>query len=197
MFGRIRRYYRDNKAKVWKTIAVIVFIFIAIRFLNYLARINREERQSNIETNTQNTTTTADNTAYLPSEAIISDTNLSEEQTSEEIAIIEEFINKCNENKVEEAYSLLSTDCKEQVFPTIESFYNNYYAKIFTKKMSYDAEAWIAHYDVTYRVEIMEDILSSGKVSGESFEDYFTIVEEDDETLKINLNNFVRATRNG
>ena len=45
MFGRIRRYYRDNKAKVWKTIAVIVFIFIAIRFLNYLARINREERQ--------------------------------------------------------------------------------------------------------------------------------------------------------
>lgn len=197
MFGRIRRYYRDNKAKVWKTIAVIVFIFIAIRFLNYLARINREERQSNIETNNQNTTTTADNTAYLPSEAIISDTNLSEEQTSEEIAIIEEFINKCNENKVEEAYSLLSTDCKEQVFPTIESFYNNYYAKIFTKKMSYDAEAWIAHYDVTYRVEIMEDILYSGKVSGESFEDYFTIVEEDDETLKINLNNFVRATRNG
>ena len=197
MFGRIRRYYRDNKAKVWKTIAVIVFIFIAIRFLNYLARINREERQSNIETNTQNTTTTADNTTYLPSEAIISDTNLPKKQTSQEIALIEDFINKCNENKVEEAYNLLSTDCKKQVFPTIESFYNNYYAKIFTKKMSYDAEAWIAHYDVTYRVEIMEDILSSGKVSGESFEDYFTIVEEDDETLKINLNNFVRATRNG
>lgn len=195
MFGRIRRYYRDNKAKVWKTIAVIVFIFIAIRFLNYVARINRENRQNSSEINNSNTAT-SDNTAYLPSKAIISDTNLSEEQTSQEIALIEDFINKCNENKVEEAYNLLSTDCKEQVFPTIESFYNNYYAKIFTSKMSYDAEAWIAHYDVTYRVEIMEDILSSGKVSEEAFEDYYTIVEEND-TSKINLNNFVRATRNG
>lgn len=77
------------------------------------------------------------------------------------------------------------------MFNTVEDFYNNYYKDIFTEKKSYDAEVWGTYNGVvTYRVKLLKDIMSTGKIQEEFIEDYYSIVREDGEK-KLNLKNFV------
>ena len=45
--------------------------------------------------------------------------------------IIIKFIDYCNSGEINSAYELLSDDCKQILFPSIESFLNNYYNRIF------------------------------------------------------------------
>ena len=186
---RLRLFYQNNKKKIWTVIGIAVFVVVLIRLANYnVERQNEENYKNTIANNTAER-----NVSYAPSQSITSDTSISEERAEENINMIETFIDYCNNNQIEEAYNLLSNTCKEELFPTIDDFYNNYYKDIFTEKKSYDEEMWGVSEGVTYRVKILQDIMASGKVEEEFIEDYYTIVTEEG-TSKLNIKNFVNET---
>ena len=87
---------------------------------------------------------------------------------------------------------LLSKDCKEELYNTEEDFKNRYVNLMFNTQKIYNSQSWISNDSIgnTYRVEISEDILSSGKANSNTIEEYFTIVKEDEE-YKLNINNYV------
>ena len=104
--------------------------------------------------------------------------------------LLRSFIDFCNDNNIEEAYNLLSQQCKDELYKNINDFYNKYYKNIFNEKKSYDIENWASSKNITYKVKYLNDIMSSGTVNDEYIEEYITVVTENNEK-KLNVNQFI------
>ena len=180
--NRIMRYINKNRMKIFIMIIAIIFGIILIQTLNEFSKQDQEEKRKNIINSAKKEQT----------ESIIDGTQISEEKLKTEIDQIGMFVQKCNSGKIEEAYNMLSKDCKELVFPTIEDFVEKYTNPLFKKEKKYTKEIWRnKDKKTTYKVKFSEDILETGGyVQGTSFEDYYTIVEEGQE-YKLNINKFV------
>lgn len=176
-------FYNKNRHAIWITIVVIILIFGVIKTLNSSFKNNTKDNGSST-----NSTTTYDNKNY----SIISGTNVPKEVTNESTEIIDNFIKFCNEKNISSAYSLLSNDCKETLYPTEEEFKNNYVDRIFTTYRLYDKRAWInTDSSYTYSIKITEDLLSTGGNKDDmSIQDYYTLVKENEE-YKLNISNYV------
>lgn len=91
------------------------------------------------------------------------------------IAYISKFLDFCNENKIEEAYKMLSEDCIKQKYQTIDIFKKEYIDKIFTYKKEYKIEKE----EKLYRITILDGVLESGsKENRKSIISYYKIEED-------------------
>ena len=172
----IFRYYNQNRKMIWLVIIAIVILIIAIQALNNIVKnenknkannlINEKEYENNLNIN-----------------VLISE----EEVKEDEELIIDQFLRYCNAKKVEEAYALLSEDCKKELFPTIEYFKQNYYNLHFSTTKLYSKGTFIGN---TYKVKLYDDILTTGSINSNSTEDYFTIKKEDN-SVKLNISNYI------
>ena len=185
--NRFIRYFNQNTKSILKVIGIIVFIIIIIQLLNSMAKVSVEEQRKQA-INNEIASTNQNTSSY--SKSIISDQEIEEDTYKEHSNIIENFINYCNNGDVQNAYNLLSNDCKEEMFPTLEYFKNNYYSRVFNSNKSFSVQNWS---NSTYKVRIKEinNMLSTGKVSNnEAIEDYYTVVYSDGE-YKLNINNYI------
>lgn len=117
---------------------------------------------------------------------------IGEEADNAFLNIINAFITNCNNGKTQEAYEMLSADCKDIIYPTVDEFVQKYYNNIFTENKTYEAELWIESQGIcTYRITFLGDLLSTGGTNALAIEDYYTIVKEDGK-YKLNISNFVK-----
>ena len=186
MFRKLRLLYYNNKEKIWVILGICILIYVVIRLINNSIIKNNQENANNI----QNISTTKQ---YTPSTTspVITDSTISKNTLEEHTNIIEQFMEYGNSNNVEGAYGLLSQDCKDEMFSTIDRFYNNYFKDVFSEKRSYDMETWMEYNgNVTYRIKYLNDIMATGTINDEFIEDYFTVIEENGEK-KLNINQFI------
>ena len=188
--GNLRRYYYENKIKIWKIILIIASFLIIFRILNYMA-IKNAENPSNVENNVDTSIgkNNLNTNTFIESEkSAITGDNISSNVLNEANKVIEEFISDCNNKEIEKAYNLLSTDCKQILYPNVEEFQNRYVNVLFgnNKKIA-TIENWSGN---TYKVNIKEDIMSSGNINATSMQDYFTLVSENGQT-KLNIKEFI------
>lgn len=183
--NRFVRFYNQYRKIFWTIVFAIILIVITLQALNNYAKESKQN-SSGI-----NNTTTYNN---IQNPAIVGD-NIKEQTSIKLTQIIDSFIKYCNNGEIDEAYNLLSDDCKRVVFPTVEEFKNKYYNKIFETYRIYNLTAWISNNGyITYRVEILEDILSTGNTSEINIEDYYTIVKQNNE-YKLNIGNYVKTEK--
>lgn len=193
MLHKFRKFYYDNKTKIWRVILIIASIFIIIQLANYLIQIRTENVMNNVGSQNLNTTNSiinSDNTnTYVTSNTSgVSGELIDENILKKASEIIDSFISACNNGNVEEAYSYISNDCKSEMFNNIDQFKTLYYDVIFGRnKKNASVENWLLN---TYKVDITEDIMATGNANGIRTQDYMTVVEEDNE-LKLNINSFV------
>lgn len=181
--NKIISWYNHNKKIIWTIVLTIIAVFSLIRiFDNYYKNKAKEESSS-----TNNSTTTYNKSNY----SVVTQKEISENKSQEADSLISNFFDSCNAGKVEEAYNMLSTDCKEELYPTINDFTEKYYKRIFTEKRDYDSTLWITTSSKnTYRVEIMSDLLATGQKEVNPIEEYYTVVVENGE-YKINTNGYI------
>lgn len=188
--NRFIRYWNQNRFKIIITLIIVVFIWLLIYIINsILANIPQESINTNV--------TIQDSSK--PTESVITGEEMPEETVNENTNLIQKFVSLCNEKNYNEAYNLLSTDCKEEVFTTIDDFKRNYVDKIFTSNKTYTLELWFnTNVEYTYRIVYIEDnILSSGTIDTiNNKEDYITIIKENNEK-KLNLNGFIAKEKIG
>lgn len=183
MFNKYIRYIRKH----WKLVIVVIFIIIIsleiIQALNEAAKIENKKQQNQIK---------IDTSEIYKSESVIGEGSISNEEAIKNNTIIDDFVEYCNSGKTKEAYSLLSKDCKEQVFPTIEEFIDNYYKIIFSTYKKYNLQNWISNENkVTYKIRFENDVLAMGGYdSKQTYEDYITVVKEK-EVYYLNINKFI------
>ncbi len=187
---RFIRWYNQNRKSFWITIGIIILIIGVIQLINYFYKVRGEEQLKNPSNQIQNTVS---NYNYNHVEVDDSHSSLTGEKISEdqetEIGVIDNFINYCNEKDLQGAYDLLTDECKEVMYPTLEDFEQAYYNQVFgNSRKNITVDNWI---DNIYKLDINEDFLSTGKYSKEdTIQDYIT-VEEIDNQYKLNINRYV------
>ena len=191
MFNKLFRKYNQNIRTIWIVIIFVALFFILLQtifsVIRSMRRTEQEQElnnyyQSQLNSETSNTEiSNNEKPVEIPNDVAI---------TSSSESIINQFVKLCNENKLNEAYDIISQDCKEVLYPTINDFKNNYYNKIFNMLRSARVENSMYEGEI-YKVTYMTDLLSNGGYSGETtFEDYIYVTREDDEP-KISLNKFI------
>lgn len=183
---KLIRFYNQNRKKIFKIILIIVFILLIIKLLNYFAGTNRKyyNKDNNVIVNNSN-----NHQELISNKSIITGTDIPEQQLNSHLEIIDEFMNYCKEGKIVKAYNLLSDDCKEVMFPSVEDFNNIYFIPVFgdTPK-TYTVYNWVNN---IYKVQINENTFATGQYNeGSPTVDYVTVIEEDND-VKLNINSFI------
>ena len=97
-----------------------------------------------------------------------------------------------NSKELEKAYDLLTNECKTQIYDSLEVFEQAYYDTVFKgEKKTCTVENWV---NDTYKVKIIDDILSTGKSNDYTKQDYITIKQQDGE-YKLNINRYIESKK--
>lgn len=183
---KLIRFYNQNRKKILVIVLFIVFLILLLQLLNYFTKIKKED------TKVLNNTVEENNNSIkqlISDKSSVSGKSVSSSKLKEDANVIDKFMEYCKNKNVQEAYDLITDECKEEMFPTIEDFVKIYYLNIFNEEnKTYTVENWVG--DI-YKVKITNDILSTGKLDdSETKQDYITIMKKDEE-YKININNYV------
>ena len=191
---KLIKFYYDNKTKIIKIGLLIIFILLIIQLMNYIAKLNnqKEEKgtlisteQNNNDSNKENT-----NTSVTTEKSAVTGELVDEKQITKAQNTIEQFVSYCNNGETQKAYNLLSKDCKDEVYKSLEAFETLYYKENFGGNIKKTAtiENWFGN---TYAVYISTDIMATGKIEDTKKRDYYTLVDEDGST-KLNINSFIK-----
>jgi len=173
------RWYYQNKNKFWVIVLMILGSYALILLLNKYASNNKN--QTTIKQNYTNPST-------IESEySVVSGTYVDKNNISKANDVIDKFISYCNNKEFINAYDLLSEECKEEKYPLVEDFVNNYCNKIFKTTKIYEMQNWK---NKTYRIKLYDNPMETGREgNGEFIEDYFTIVEKNGKIL-LSINSY-------
>lgn len=188
---RFMRWYNQNRAEFFVIIAIIAFAFVILQVLNSI--VGKISEQKTNEISLRNSSTVNDSTTISKAnQSIITGEKIGTQTSNINQNIIKQFVQYCNDVKVEEAYAMLSDECKEVLYPSLEDFVKKYFLKIFDISRMYSLENWYSdNSSYTYYIKYMEDILATGNInSSNNKNDYITVVYTDD-GYKLNLSSYV------
>lgn len=179
------RFINQNRNIIILVALICAFIVLLIKTLNGFLSNPQEDNddgQNNLSNDIQKT-----------KNSVISNSTLDDNTAQDNYEVLEKFIQLCNENNSAEAYELLSDECKQNVYPNLEGFTQNYVNIVFKNKKSFDAKNWIEYGDyITYLITYTGDIISTGDVNNDKFQDYITI---DSKNNKLNINKYIRRKK--
>ncbi len=177
------RSINRNREIIILVIAMIIFGFFIIRALNDEAKNNYNK----IEDNDTNNTISSE--VKRSKDTITTDKSIETTKADENYNLIKNFVDYCNKNDIDEAYNLLTPECKENVYPSIESFNKNYIQVVFEQEKKVEIQSWITNKGkYTYLVTYTGDIIATGDNEEKEYQDYITV---DYETKKININKYI------
>lgn len=182
----IKRIIDKNRKLIWYIILIIVFALFAVKSLNFY--YEKDEERKKVEAN--------NNYNNEQNQTIQNDVELNKNNNSVENNSIEKtmqsFVNYCNNKEIDNAYKMLTEECKNAIFPTKEHFQNNYISKIYNVYRTYEMVKWSTDENkTTYLIKLYEDILSTGGADNSYTEDYYTFVKTDKGIYKLNINNYI------
>lgn len=172
---KIRDFFRKNKTKI--IIGLIVFLVIIV--INHILK--------NLKT------VELPSTTYEPHSAIMDNSEVPKKLQTPIEELIEKYIGYCNNKNYQEAYNLLSDDCKRVLYPNIEEF-KKYIDNIFDGKKVYYIQNY-SNVDNTYiySVNILDDILATGltgKEDVEVYEEKFVIINNNGD-LRLSVREYI------
>lgn len=178
--------YNRNKRILVAIIIVIASILIGLQILNYFAKQNLEKKNEEAMKDT-----IYGNFIQDPSESMVSEGNVPKEYEDDFNSLIDNFLKACQQGKVQEAYTYLSKECKEVLYPDITDFQKGYYNYNFGDDKTYSFQSWSTGTRYIYKIKIMDNILATGIDTSERYiEDYVTIVKQNNE-YKLNISGFI------
>ena len=121
---KLRRWYNQNRKTIWKVTGFIVFLIALIQLLNHISRSNNESANNVNVSNTVNREYT--DLTLETDKSALNNQKISPGQ-SDDIEIINNFFKYCNEKDINKAYELLTDECKEEMYPSIDVFQQAYY----------------------------------------------------------------------
>jgi len=179
----LSEFIRNNKKKIEK-IAKMFGILILVGIGLAVSIRNRNSRSEG----------TSKNTIYNPTKTIIAGENVETEDFKQEENLINTFVEFCNNNKIQEAYDLLTDECKKKMYPDLESFKKNYYSIIFDQKKECTLQSWVTNKNYhTYKVTFIEDIMTTGNYDNVKKNIDYITVETKEQVKKLNINNYIKS----
>ena len=197
MFNKLFRKYNQNRKTIWAVIIFVVFLFVLLHIVFNMIRANQNrevEINLGLLANNQVNTTTSNeilNESNTNNNVIIDTPNSSSNITMNDA--IQQFVELCNQNQINEAYNMLTEDCKQALYPTINDFQNNYINQVFTQEKSIKIENSMYDDNILKLTFYNGSLLSTGGYNTEEIlQDYVYVIKENDE-IKLSINKFVQT----
>lgn len=171
MMNYIRSFFRNEKF-IFEIICIIIFIIFFLHVLNDQAA--------------KSSKTTNENTNITTQEEFL------EEDITYAKGLIENFITLCKNKNYEEAYKLLTDDCKNTIYTNQTEFINEYCAKYLIGLDRYYLNVIkLEQNNVVYNIQYYPDALETGKTAAET--DFITVnIDKNDiNNSKLNIASFV------
>lgn len=187
---RFFRWYNQNRLRVIVIVAVVLLAFVVLQIVNSLvARHNEEERNMLANRNTYIDKTTNPNPTNT---SVLTGEKIPDSQDTINKNLISQFVEYCNTGEIQKAYDMLSDECKELIYPTVDLFKQIYINNIFYINRMYSLQNWyIDNNSYTYYIKYTEDVLATGNVNSDNNKgDYITIVNKEG-AYYLNINNYV------
>ena len=189
MINRLFRKYNQNRKSIW---TVIIFVAFFIILLQIIFGLIRNQRDSQLQNYTNLLNNEQGNSQSTQTNSTIENNQTSNNQTNNSSIVeqtINQFVSYCNQKQIAQAYNMLSKDCKQVLFPTINSFQANYIETIFDVQRTVEMKESI-YGDGIYQLTYYTNILENGGFSQDTtLQDYICFTEE--EQIKISVNKFI------
>lgn len=174
---KIRDFYQKYKVIIFVVLIIWTTIFIINQFL-------KEDKNKN----------TAPSTTYTPHVSIMDDSKEVPQKLQQPIeSLIDKYFNYCNNGEYENAYNMLSDECKNNYFTTQNSF-EQYIKQIFGNggKIYNIQDYSNLNKTYIYNIRILDNILANGTTTGYGYyEEKITIKGDNEDNLKLNIGNFI------
>ena len=131
-------------------------------------------------------------TTYEPHKAVMDDSEVPKQYQDPIEDIIKNFMDACNAKDYDKAYSMLSKECQENVYPNKRDF-EMYVDSVFDQKKIYNIQNFSNKDDYyIYDVTILNDIMASGLTNEEleTYEESFVIKNENG-NLKLSIRGYI------
>ena len=193
---KIIRLYNKNRRIIWISLIIVIFCIAIIGVIN---KVYQEQANKNMEqyskqlqeaSNKENPSEVVDYNEAAQS--ITTGRSVDQDIKDEVQGVLEQFIQYVTSKQVEQAYNLLTEDCKEILYPTLEGFEQKYCQDLYDK--IYDFQSWSSTDNTyVYQVRFYDNMLSAGlDFTNHYLEDYITVLKKGD-VYKVNIHNFIRA----
>lgn len=177
---KIRKFFRKNKLLIF----IIIIVWLLLKVLNtYLENLKPIQIPS---------------TTYEPHVSVMDDTSTVPKKLQNPIEeTLEKFITYCNNKEYENAYSLLSEECKKDAYSNDIEQFKLYVNRIFPSKKIYSIQDY-SNVDgkYIYQVKIFDDFLATGLTDSEYkfYDEKITIVQDENKELKLLIGKFIEKT---
>lgn len=183
----INKYAYIAYQKIKSKINIVLFLILIVLLIGIIFSTlfgGNSEEENTVPENTS---------SYKPHETVVAGDDVENTNYEKEESMINTFVEYCNNGQVAEAYNMLSSDCKEVLYPTQADFEQNYYQQIFSTKKICNLQSWINENNYTvYRVRFIDDIMSTGNYEeSDKYQDYITVVNEEEDKQYLNINKYV------
>lgn len=182
------RYCRQNRKTIGGVIIVISFLFL----MGHLF-LSQGEKQKAMANNDLKINLNQNTSKLTTNESTVSGETIATKILKNRVETIDQFLSYCNEKNLPKAYELLTDDCKEQIYQTIEDFEKQYYKPNFQGgNKTCSIENWTGN---TYKIKIVDNLLETGKSNeGYTKQDYITVKKEEDQ-YKLNINQYIGKSK--
>ena len=174
---KLIRMFRNNKRKV---IFVTIIIWLMIIIINQILKNQKPKIGDPF-------------TTYTPHISVINGSDEVPEKYQKPIENkVQTYLDYCNNKQYEEAYSMITTECKNLNYPTLSEF-KGYVDAIFgDEKKIFNIQCYsIVGNKYIYNVRILNDILATGTTDGYSYyEEKYTLMPEGND-MKLSIANFI------
>lgn len=174
---KIRDFYQKYKVIIFVVLIIWTTIFIINQFL-------KEDKNKN----------TAPSTTYTPHVSIMDNSEEVPQKLQQPIeSLIDKYFNYCNNGEYENAYNMLSDECKNNYFTTQNGF-EQYIKQIFGNggKIYNIQDYSNLNKTYIYNIRILDNILANGTTTGYGYyEEKITIKGDKEDNLKLNIGNFI------
>lgn len=178
--AKITLWLRHFWVKYRRVVLVIFLGWLIIFLINTILKNNRPDK--------------ALKSTYNPDVAIITDNSAPSRYQEKIKTTMDEYVKHCNNKEYEEAFALLTDDCKEYLFDNNIIMFQQYVDNLFKNRKIYNYQSFSnfdSHY--IYDVTILDDIGATG-TSGDysTYTEKFTFVRQSDGNFKISTGDFIR-----
>jgi len=189
------RLWNQNRKECIAGIVIIIAVLITIQLLNAFYAKDSKNAHKQPEIVPINTADEVENVAIEKESTgeVTGGKEISTNTDQQNVAIMKQFIQYCNDKNAEGAYNMLTTESKDLLFGSLENFSNDYIQKYFQTRRSLDYELWkIGGSIYTYKIQLLNDALAEGTLNASnSSTDYFTVLAQDG-YWKLNIGGLVK-----
>ncbi|MGN1298910.1 MAG: hypothetical protein ACI4UE_02880 [Candidatus Scatovivens sp.] len=177
---KIRRFFK----KYGKIIAIILATWVGIIIINKLL--------GKINTNTEPSTT------YQPHVSVLDENSSAPKKVQNAMEdFVKQYVEYCNNGEYENAYNMISEDCKNDNFSSFE-YYKSYVSNKFTKNKKYTIQNYSNYNDkYIYTVKLYDDVLATGLTNSTYMyqEEKITASYDEKNNVVFSVGNFIEKQK--